>query len=118
MDREVTATQTVAVEGVQGGLGDLLGGHRHKGEPARTTGIPIHHHLDLSDWALLRKQILKIFFGDVGGKVPDIQFSVHEDFLCSDRLPSLECSRLSSFKSSLKTFSTEDLPSLEMATSL
>src|ERR1043166_2744667 len=76
IDRQSPATHLRAVQGIDGSLGALFGVH---GDEPETTGASahfVHHQVGLDHVAVFGKEILKIVFGGVEGKISYKQFSI------------------------------------------
>jgi hypothetical protein len=81
VDREVTATDVLAVQTADGRLGGLVRVHGDEGEAAGLAGHAIHHEVDFHDGAVGGKRVLEIILGGVEGKIPYKQFVVHVMYL-------------------------------------
>ena len=72
VDGQITALDVFAVDLGDGGLCAFRGGHRDEGEAAGAVGGTVHHQVDFRDGAAGGKKVLKVVFGGVKGKVPDV----------------------------------------------
>jgi len=81
IDGQSTSIDIFAVQGLDGGLGALLGFHGDKGKSAWLPAEFVHDHIDLGDGAVSGEKILELVLGGVEGKISYKQFSTHDDFL-------------------------------------
>ena len=77
---EVAAIDVLAGQSLNRCLGSFRRRHGNKSKAAGTAAHPIHDEIDFGDWTKLGEKLLQIVLGSVEGKVPDIQFRVHDDF--------------------------------------
>jgi hypothetical protein len=74
---QVSAHELVVAEFLNGGLGLVIGGHRHETEAARPAGFPVIHNNRFGHRSCFSKQFPKVIFGGVPVQAADKHFITH-----------------------------------------
>ncbi|CAA9405275.1 MAG: hypothetical protein AVDCRST_MAG64-1945 [uncultured Phycisphaerae bacterium] len=83
VDGQVAAVDVLAVQGVDRGLGLLVGAHLDEAEALAAAGVPVADDLCALHRTVLREELLEIRAGRVVAQVPDVQLAVaHWRFSC------------------------------------
>jgi hypothetical protein len=82
IDRQGTAVELGAVEGLNGLLGFFGGAHGDEAEAAGFAAHPVHHQVGLNDGAVGGERVLEVVLSGVEGKVSYKQFVTHVIYYC------------------------------------
>jgi len=78
IDLEVAAVQILAVQILDSSLGVTFARHLGEGKTARSTGVPVHHHVYvLHATAILFQRVAKGVFVSIERKVSDVESRSH-----------------------------------------
>src|SRR5262249_50657506 len=77
VDRQRATVAILAVEGLDGRLGLLLGLHFHEAEALGSPRVPVHADLGRLHGAVRLEQLRQFVVGDLVGQVADVQLLAH-----------------------------------------